>query len=149
MPTTTSVSDFVINKVSSKTVYDAMVAKNLVNENELYLVVDDEDDQNITTVNGSVPANNTATIAFTTNRWGAIIMVRGSGNNLYGQYIACGFGSGGASKYILTQLAQGSVIAASVDGQTIKIVNSGIYVADISVLMLFGDAPTITTAATV
>ena len=41
MPTTTNVSNLVINKVSDQAVYDAMVAADLVNENELYLIADD------------------------------------------------------------------------------------------------------------
>lgn len=40
MPTNKNLSNLVINKVESQTVYDQMKAQNLINEDELYLVND-------------------------------------------------------------------------------------------------------------
>lgn len=41
MPNTTNLNTLTINHVASQEVYDAMVAQNLVNENELYLIPGD------------------------------------------------------------------------------------------------------------
>ena len=40
MPTSNNISNLIINKVESQTVYDSMKTKGLINEDELYLVND-------------------------------------------------------------------------------------------------------------
>lgn len=44
MATTKKLDDFIVNKVASAAVYEAMVQGGLINEDELYLVAGDGDD---------------------------------------------------------------------------------------------------------
>lgn len=47
MPTNKILTDFVINKVESQAVYDQMVANNLINDGEIYLVGGEANDTTV------------------------------------------------------------------------------------------------------